>query len=75
MDKPQYYIISFTAWYGVENEYLIRHQKCPLMALSEDISGIDLMMCVSNLIWQTYGIRVNAIDIENVWKVPELVKQ
>lgn len=69
--QRHYYLISFTAYYGTNNEYVIRQHKCPVVALVPDISGQDLSNCVHNLVWNWYGIRVNCVEIHNLWKVPE----
>lgn len=69
--NKKYYLISFTAYYGANSEYKISMHKCPVVALTDSISGLDLVHCVHNLIWNWYGFRINSVEIHNVWSVPE----
>lgn len=67
------YIVSFTAYYGSKNEYVVRLANTPIVGVGE-VSGLDFVDAIARMIWNGFGIRVNAVEIHSIYGVPEPVK-
>ncbi len=66
----KHYLLSFTAYYGSKNEYVVRLCGVPIVGIGE-VSGLHFVDAIRSMIWNTFGIRVNAVDIHSVHGIPE----